>query len=184
MTLEELSVVFTADIQPFAQAVEAVQGLASGAAGAVDGMAASFHRAGLQAAAGLQSGLLAGRQGVMAAAEQIANAAAQALQAALQIHSPSRVTREMGKMFDEGFLQGILEQAPRLEMEAGQLRTRTDHALQAAGPLSPSQGAANAPQAPVQLTIPLELDGYRLGVAVIENLNRITNGTGRVELRM
>ena len=36
----------------------------------------------------------------------------------------------------------------------------------------------------LSLTIPLEIDGYRLGVAAIEGINRVNSATGRVELSM
>lgn len=186
MTLEELSVVFSADIQPFTQAVEGVQGLVSQASASVDGLAGSFFQAGVQAANGLQAGLLAGRGSVASAAAQLAQAAAAALRNSLQIHSPSRVTQEMGQMFDAGFLQGILDKAPHLEAETGRLGLRTAMALEEAA--SPSSGRTDgiqaAPMTPVHVTLPLEIDGYRLGMAVIENLNRITQSTGRVELKL
>ena len=31
---------------------------------------------------------------------------------------------------------------------------------------------------------PLEIDGYRLGVAAIEGINRVTQGTGRIQLNL
>ena len=186
MTLEELSVVFTADIQPFTQAVYALQGLVSSAVQTADAMAGAFMQAGHQAAAGLESGLLAGRSRVANAAATLAAAASDAVRSALKIHSPSQVTREMGQMFDEGFLQGMMENMPRLEKEAQSLGSRTEAALSTAveGPASRNMGAADGVPSPVHVTVPLEIDGYRLGVAVIENLNRITNATGRVELQL
>lgn len=184
MTLEELSVVFSADVQPFSQAVQAVQGMVGEAVQAVDGMAAAFYQAGIRAAHGLRQGLLAGKGGVVQAAAQLANAASEALRASLQIHSPSRVTREMGQMFDQGFLQGILDRAPRIEEETRHISRRAAEGLgeRAAVGTSPASVAPAAQPTPVHLTLPLEIDGYRLGVAVIENVNRIRQQTGRVEL--
>ena len=36
----------------------------------------------------------------------------------------------------------------------------------------------------LSITVPLEIDGYRLGVAAIEGINRVSQGTGRVELTL
>ena len=186
MTLEELSVVFTADIQPYTQAVQALQGSIGTAVQMAHGMSGEFRQAGLNAAAGLKTGLLMGKSGVVSAAISLATAAAEAIREALQIHSPSQVTREMGQMFDEGFLQGMLDKTPRLETQAQQLGTLTEEALRKEVETMPGfpAGEGNPSAAPVHVTVPLEIDGYRLGVAVIENLNRITNATGRVELQL
>lgn len=186
MTLEEMSVVFSADVQPFAQAVDAVQGLAAGAVQAVDAMAAEFLQAGLQAAQGLRAGLLLGKGGVAQAAAELASAAGKAVRDALQIHSPSRVTREMGRMFDEGFLQGILENTPRIEEETRRVSQQAAQGLQSAVPQAASSGMSGdtAFSAPLHVTLPLEIDGYRLGMAVLENVNRIRQSTGRVELKL
>ena len=50
-------------------------------------------------------------------------------------------------------------------------------------PLPAAIPAAPADQN-ISITIPLELDGYRLGVAAIEGINRVTQGSGRVELNL
>lgn len=186
MTLEEMSVVFSADVQPFARAVDAVQDMAAGAVQAVDGMAAEFLQAGLQAAQGLRAGLLLGKGSVVRAAAELAAAAAQAIRDTLQIRSPSRVTREMGQMFDEGFLQGILENTPRIEEETRRVSHQAAQGLQGAAPHGAFSGASGdaAFSAPVHVTMPLEIDGYRLGMAVLENVNRIRQSTGRVELQL
>ncbi len=185
MTLEELSVVFSADIQPFTAAVDTLQGVIGQAESVADGMAGAFFQSGLAAAEGLRSGLLGGKGGVISAAVSLAEAASAALRKALQIHSPSQVTRDMGRMFDAGFLQGILDEMPRVDREARHLGDVSQSALQSSlakdTPVSASSGVQPSP---VHVTIPLELDGYRLGMAVIENLNRITASTGRVELEL
>lgn len=186
MTLEEMSVVFSADVQPFAQAVNAVQDMAAGAVQTVDSMAAQFFQAGLQAAQGLSTGLLLGKGSVVRAAATLAAAAANAIRDTLQIRSPSRVTREMGQMFDEGFLQGILENTPRIEEETRRVSHQAAQGLQEAMP-QPSSGKRagdDAWAAPLHVTLPLEIDGYRLGMAVLENVNRIRQSTGRVELQL
>ena len=193
MTLEELSVVFSADVAPFAQAVSQVSGLISVAASQADGMADHFTAAGTQAGDGLRIGLLSRRSAVAQAAQALAQAAASALRGALAIHSPSRVTQQMGALFDEGLLQGIAGSANRAEREAASLGSRTAAALQfpdvpvpvpAAAPSAAATPAGEAALPPISLTIPLEIDGYRLGVAAIEGINRVSHGTGRVELTL
>lgn len=194
MTLEELSVRFSADISPFSAAVASLTGVISAANAQVDSMAAHFQAAGSSAGAGLSNGILAQRGAVVAAAQAVAAAAAAALRGALQIHSPSRVTFEAGTLFDEGLLQGIAGSAGRVEKAAGLVGDQAAQALeipqlaqqlplpvQSAAPLS--SAAQTGESAPVSITIPLEVDGYQLGVAAIEGINRVANGSGRIELQ-
>ncbi|MBQ4639350.1 MAG: hypothetical protein IJB69_02405 [Clostridia bacterium] len=184
MTLEELSVVFSADIGPFADAVSAMEGLVGQAGQIADSLVNEFTQAGYQAAQGLQMGLLSGKGGVSAAAAALAQAASASLRDALQIHSPSRVTREMGQMFDLGFLNGLMEDIPQVERESRALGQRAAAALEGAAPVGSAGASWAQPAQPVHVTLPLEIDGYRLGLAVIENLNRITQSTGRLELKL
>ena len=195
MTLEEISVVFNADVGPFAAAVSQVSSLLSAAGSQADGMASQFYSAGASAGAGLASGLSACQGAVAAAARALADAASSALRGALSIHSPSRVTYEIGAFFDEGLLEGIAGGAGSVEKEAEALSDRAAHALSApevSWPIAPlpalsaSPAPMSADQALSQLsiTIPLEVDGYRLGVAAIEGINQVSRGTGRTELAL
>ena len=109
MTLDELSVVFSADTAPFEAAVSRITQLLRETGGAADGAAAQLHAAGSQAGAGFALGLLSQRAQVISAARSLAAAASAALRSALDIHSPSRVTREMGLLFDEGLRDGMLD---------------------------------------------------------------------------
>lgn len=192
MTLEELSVIFSADISPFAAAMDQLSGIISQAGAQADQLAACFQSAGIQAGEGLRGGLLAQRGAVAAAAAALAGAAAGALQSALRIHSPSRLTYEVGRFFDEGLMHGIAGSAARVEKEAGNLGQRAADALSAPEIIQPiltpeflksSQPAGmESALSPISITIPLEIDGYRLGVAAIEGINRVTHGTGKIEL--
>ena len=165
MTLEELSVVFSADIGPFADAVSAMEGLVGQAGQIADSLVNEFTQAGYQAAQGLQMGLLSGKGGVSAAAAALAQA-------------------EMGQMFDLGFLNGLMEDIPQVERESRALGQRAAAALEGAAPVGSAGASWAQPAQPVHVTLPLEIDGYRLGLAVIENLNRITQSTGRLELKL
>ena len=194
MTLDEISVRFTADISPFAAAATQAASLLSAMGSQVSSLAGQFHSAGAMAGDGLRSGILSRQGAVVAAAHAIANAAAAALRSALSIHSPSRLTFEVGQLFDEGLLRGISQSAGQVEKEADLLGHRAASALQipefqqpfsfsAPMPLPAAIPAAPADQN-ISITIPLELDGYRLGVAAIEGINRVTQGSGRVELNL
>lgn len=182
MTIEELSVAFTADISPFAAAAEKVSALLTQMSREGDLLADAFYRAGISAGAGLENGIAAGRTGVIAAARSVAQAAAEALRGALAVHSPSRLTFEVGSFFGEGLRLGILESAGRVEQEAAALGDRSVQALKTVAlPDLPAASSLSAAQ-PLSITIPLEVDGYRLGVAALEGLNRVQQAAGRIEL--
>ena len=195
MTLEELSVRFSADLSPFSAAMAQLSGLLASAGAQADSMAGQFESAGAQAGDGLSSGLLSRRSAVAGAARALADAAASALRGALSIHSPSRLTYEIGTLFDEGLLHGISGSAARVEKEAKTLGEETAAALSAPEIISQPLPAPSLPAAPapfsldqalsqLSITIPLEIDGYRLGVAAIEGINRVSHGTGRTELTL
>lgn len=67
------------------------------------------NKAGRMFSAGVASGIRAGRSGVVNAAVSVARAAVSAMRSELQIHSPSRVTAEIGRYTDEGFEMGMVE---------------------------------------------------------------------------
>lgn len=181
MTLEELSVVFSADLAPFTAAANSLGVLLSGMSAQADQLAGRFEWAGYQAGEGLKDGLLSRQDAVISAARQVAQAAAAALQGALQIHSPSRLTYEAGKYFDEGMVQGILDGLGRVEAAAGNLGGQSFQAL--ATPIAASSPSSlDQALSRIAITIPLEIDGYRLGVAAIDGINRVSLGAGRTEL--
>ena len=74
---------------------------------------AAMNGAGINAgkmfSAGIATGILSGRSGVISAAISVARAAVSAMRSALQIHSPSRVTAELGQMTGKGFEIGLTE---------------------------------------------------------------------------
>ena len=75
--------------------------------------AAAMNGAGINAgkmfSAGIATGILSGRSGVISASISVARAAVSAMRSALQIHSPSRVTAEIGRYTGEGFEIGLTE---------------------------------------------------------------------------
>lgn len=194
MTLEEISVSFIGDTSSFAAAVAQASALIASAAAQADALANSFTAAGEHAGDGLSRGILSRKSAVVAAANAVAQAAANALRSALKVHSPSKITYEVGSFFDQGLVGGISAGAAQVEKEAAALGQTAAGALDikdvplpgfpSLSPFSAPAREETAAPAPISLTIPLEIDGYRLGVAVIENINRVTQGTGRVELSL
>ena len=166
--------------------------LAQFLASQADGLAASFTAAGSSAGDGLRNGILARRGAIISAAQAVAAAAANALRNALIIHSPSRLTYQVGTYFDQGLLNGIADSAGQVEREAEllgrsaaeALRSVPDAALPEAAPFSAAAPGIDQVLNNLTITVPLEIDGYRLGVAAIESINRVSGGTGRVELAL
>ena len=87
----------------------AVTAMAASAAGAIGSNYSTFYNAGLNLAQGFAQGISSGAYAARVAATAMANAAARAAQTALDEHSPSRVLRQIGLYFGEGFVNGIKE---------------------------------------------------------------------------
>lgn len=77
------------------------------AAGGIRAAYSSFYSAGRYLCSGMAAGITAGSYTVRARAAAMARAAATAAEAALDINSPSKVFRKIGKSVPEGFAQGI-----------------------------------------------------------------------------
>lgn len=77
------------------------------AAGGIRAAYSSFYSAGRYLCSGMAAGITAGSYAVRARAAAMASAAATAARSALQINSPSKVFRKIGKGVPEGFAQGI-----------------------------------------------------------------------------
>ena len=175
MTLEELSIIYTADVQP---AVTAIQDLVSAFYRVSDEIAYlqhNFSAAGKQAGQGLADGILSTLEKVIAAARIVAQGAAEELRSALSIHSPSRLTEEMGMQVGAGLANGILQSAGQISSAVSSL----SFVPVAANPLFDQVTPA---QENISITIPLEVDGFQLGVAAIDGINRVSRVTGRAEL--
>ena len=176
MTLEELSIVYTADVQPAVEAIRTLTDILFQTDETAARLADSFYQSGVNAGTGLARGILSSQERVVSAARAVADAASRALREALSIHSPSRVTEEMGTQFSAGLADGITSSASVV--------------ASAASSLAPSVSSLSHPafdqvpqaQEQIHLTIPLEVDGYQLGVAAIEGINRVSRVTGRAEL--
>ncbi len=75
----------------------------------VSAMQPQFYNSGYHASIGLANGINAGAGAAIAAANRVANQVASTMRNALQVHSPSRVTKEIGGYTTEGFVEGLLE---------------------------------------------------------------------------
>ncbi len=185
MTLEELQVRFTADISPLSERLAALGDMLTAAGARADELAASFRSAGVSAGDGLAGGIASRKNAVVAAARALAAAATAALRGALAIHSPSRVTFASGANFTEGFARGVEGGAPNVRRAVEDLSRTASSALAPLAPVASVQASAEAPTLDrVSLTVPLYIDGYRLGVAAIDGINRVSRGTGGVELTL
>lgn len=141
--------------------------------------------AGVRLASGFAAGIRSGQGAVGAAAMLLANTALKKLRSALQIHSPSKVTTELGANFGAGFAGGILDSLDDT------LRAAETLSRAAAGSLGSvrlperdfHQSMTQAVQGAmgnVNLTIPLNVDGMKLGEASIRGINAVTRSAGRV----
>ena len=89
-------------------ATSAVKQLVSMVIQSADGLDGPMYFIGVNAMFGLTRGINSGASSAIAAAQSVANSIAQTMQAALDIHSPSRVMRDkVGKYIPQGVAEGI-----------------------------------------------------------------------------
>lgn len=158
------------------------------------GALAAAHSAGAALGQGFANGI-AGKYGtVMSAVNRIVNAAISRIRSALSIHSPSKVSFELGGFFGEGFADGIYASIRRTEESVAALSVGAQTALsvQAAEPAQESvtglagmmRSAVNDALDGTNIVIPLHVDGMKLGEASIQGINRVTRSMGRVMLEI
>ena len=92
-----------------AGAAEAGTSLAAAAASGAGQAYAGMYTAGSHAGNGFYLGFLSKRGQIIRAAQEMANSVASTIRAALEINSPSRVTKELGAFTGEGFGIGLKE---------------------------------------------------------------------------
>lgn len=142
---------------------------------------------------GFANGIASKYSAVMSAANRIANAAANRIRSALQIHSPSRVTFELGGFFTEGFAEGVYASLNAAEQSVNALSDTARSALTTGmrgmsedgmGLMGMVQTAMDSALGNTNIVIPLNVDGMKLGEASIRGINRVTRSTGRVMLEI
>ena len=191
MTLEELSVRFTADAQPLIQTLNELSALVQSASEQAEALTSAYRVCGENAGNALALGLLSKKNAVVQSARLVANAAKNALKEALDIHSPSRVTMKMGQRFDEGFVKGLAAGRANVQDAAAGIGALSLDALSlpqmkalSAAPFTQNtekslSDTLNEALRRLEITVPLEVDGYRLGVAAIRAMQQVTETTGR-----
>ena len=191
MTLEELSVRFTADAQPLIQTLNELSALVQSATEQVEALTSAYRVCGENAGNALALGLLSKKNAVVQSARLVADAAKNALKEALDIHSPSRVTMKMGQRFDEGFVKGLAAGRANVQDAAAGIGDLSLDALSlpqmkalSAAPFTQNtekslSDTLNEALRRLEITVPLEVDGYRLGVAAIRAMQQVNETTGR-----
>ena len=191
MTLEELSVRFTADAQPLIQTLNELSALVQSASEQAEALTSAYRVCGENAGNALALGLLSKKDTVVKSARLVADAAKNALKEALDIHSPSRVTMKMGQRFDEGFVKGLAAGRANVQDAAAGIGDLSLDALSlpqmkalSAAPFAQNtekslSDTLNEALRRLEITVPLEVDGYRLGVAAIRAMQQVTETTGR-----
>ena len=191
MTLEELSVRFTADAQPLIQTLNELSALVQSASEQAEALTSAYRVCGENAGNALALGLLSKKDTVVKSARLVADAAKNALKEALDIHSPSRVTMKMGQRFDEGFVKGLTAGRANVQDAAAGIGDLSLDALSlpqmkalSAAPFAQNtekslSDTLNEALRRLEITVPLEVDGYRLGVAAIRAMQQVNETTGR-----
>lgn len=183
--LETLEICFTANLSP-------VTAQLNGLAGQLRGLSGQTKAAGYQFSAGFASGIRSGRSVITSAVSSVVNSAMSRMRSLLAIHSPSKVTQGIGGYFGEGFAKGIAGSAALVSGAAQGLGASALVGLNAASlPEAASQDVSALVQSAVdralggvQLTVPLMVDGMKLGEASIRGINAVTKSAGRVLLNI
>ena len=163
---------------------------ASAFARGVAGGAAQARSAGGALAAGFAQGISARAGEAVAAARRMVNAVNAVIRGMLQIHSPSRVAAGFGARFGQGFAEGIDASLGRVERVSARLAEGASGALGGAlpeavrGAPSVGEAAARAFRESLSITVPLNVDGMKLGEASIRGINAVTRSAGRVTLEL
>ena len=147
-------------------------------------------RAGSALTEGFAQGIGKGSSAVEAAVKKIANQATNKLKTLLSIHSPSKVTEAYGAYFTQGFADGIRSSLVNAEKAAGALGLSAVRSLQQSE-LPQRNGFANSDVKTVEqalervdLTIPISVDGMKLGEASIRGINAVTRAAGKLMLNL
>lgn len=182
----------------FASGVRSGAGTASDASRDVaasadfSGGAAQARSAGRQLANGFAAGVRDRNGAVQAAVSSMVNAATRKIRSLLAIHSPSKVAEGFGAYFGEGFALGIGGSVSGVERAAGALG---DAAVTGLGSAelpefgascseTSVQAAVDRALANVQLTVPIHVDGMKLGEASIRGINAVTKSAGKLLLNI
>lgn len=139
----------------------------SGIVSALTPMQSRFYNSGYYASIGLANGINAGSGRAIAAANRLANQVALTMEKALDVGSPSRVTRKIGGYTTEGFALGLLDdirevkeaalEVAQMAIPSGDIAARVAYA----GTYTPSNvyDNLNTEGATYTIVVPLSVDG-------------------------
>lgn len=151
----------------------------------------SARSAGANLTAGFAAGISSKSSAVSSAVRRIVNQATSQMRTLLDIHSPSRVAARFGSYFGEGFALGIQDSVSQVARAASDISAAATGGLSAVLPgnvrnATPTDinAAVNAALGNVNLTIPLNVDGVKLGEASIRGINAVTRSAGRLLLNI
>lgn len=174
-----------------ANARRAAERIASGAAFSNASAVRNARSAGANLTLGFAEGIGSRGSAVNSAVSRIVNQALSRMRSLLDIHSPSRVAARMGGYFGEGFAEGIQNSmagvaraaADISAAAAGGLAAALPNEVRAAAPMD-MNSAVNAALGNINLTIPLNVDGMKLGEASIRGINAVTRSAGKLLLNI
>ena len=186
----------------FASAIASGSGAAASAASGVcaaakfsnSGAVSGAHSAGYNLSLGFAGGIRAGKSAVINAVNSVVSAALARFRSALRIHSPSRVSFELGGYFGQGFADGVRESVRTARQSAADLASGAASALNVqvgsmdvslpdtAGMAGMMRNAVSQALGDTSIVIPLHVDGMKLGEASIRGINRVTRASGRLML--
>ncbi|MGM9897995.1 MAG: tape measure protein [Enterococcus faecalis] len=107
--------------------VRAVKSIVNKIISAMDKLPSEMNSIGANTINGLTNGINANANSALAAAKSVANRVADTMKKALDIHSPSRVTAELGVFTSQGLAEGILDGARYVDRASSQIADRVSN---------------------------------------------------------
>ena len=156
--------------------------------GELDGMKQEMRDLGIQSIQGLIDGMNNRSGALYATAQHIVSSAIAAMRAAADIHSPSRVTRNMvGKPLAQGIGAGFMAEMERINRQIAdtvlspfETLSRGDLMDAAAGVVNGNAGLAMAGAGGVQtVVIPVNLNGKQIAEVVYDPLKQVGRQRGQ-----
>ena len=156
--------------------------------GELDGMKQEMRNLGIQSIQGLIDGMNNRSGALYATAQRIVSSAIAAMRAAADIHSPSRVTRNMvGKPLAQGIGAGFMAEMERINRQIAdtvlspfETLSRGDLMDAAAGVVNGNAGLAMAGAGGVQtVVIPVNLNGKQIAEVVYDPLKQVGRQRGQ-----
>lgn len=136
-------------------------------------MKASLPNIGKQAIEGLINGMSSMEGALAAKAKSMADSVAKTMRKALDVHSPSRVTRQIGIFTGEGLALGIRDSIGSVSAQADAMARATQSALEGMSPTFGAAGVAGAGTAGAVLNMEGMMSGANFYVRTDEDIKSI-----------